>query len=120
MHADRPSAQYGARACVCIHSRLHWHACTYKRRAHADVLAVQARAARADGVGAVGPGRLLSSPDVAAGVGVHEPAVPGVRACGVPDSPTGAQGAAARVSGLYFRHSTSILKYKIICWIYPY
>ena len=41
---------------------------------------MQARAAGGDGAGAVGPRRLLPDPDVAAGVVVHEPAVPGVRA----------------------------------------
>lgn len=67
---------------------------------------MQARAARADGGGAVRPGRLLPDPDVAAGVGVHEPAVPGVRAALARARlrgarlPGGAQGDAAQVPGV--------------------
>jgi len=67
---------------------------------------VQARAAGGDGGGAVGAGRLLPDPDVAAGVGVHEPAVPGVRAAVARARLRGArlpgrtQGPAAQVPGV--------------------
>jgi hypothetical protein len=70
------------------------------------VPAVQTRATRADGGGAVRPGRLLPDPDVAAGVGVHEPAVPGVRAALARARlrgarlPGRAQGDAAQVPGV--------------------
>lgn len=71
------------------------------------VPAVQAGAAGGDGAGAVGPGGLLPDPDVAAGVGVHEPAVPGVRAAVAGARVRGGglpvprqQGAAAQVPGV--------------------